>query len=100
MVRLIFASYGSKRGGGFANELADREHYAARLARFFLWTGDGFERDALCTDLPNVQKRCTTIRALPAVCPDAPSSIPTIGADFPHFTLKTVEHSRYLPALS
>jgi hypothetical protein len=22
----------------------------------------------------------------------------TIGADFPHFTLKTVEHSRYLPS--
>jgi hypothetical protein len=35
-----------------------------------------------------------------AVCPDVPSSIPNLGAEFPHFTLKTVEHSRYLPLLT
>ncbi len=32
------------------------------LARFFVWTGDGFARDALCADHPNLQKRCTIIR--------------------------------------
>jgi hypothetical protein len=32
------------------------------LARFFVWTGGGFVRDALCADLPNLQKRCATIR--------------------------------------
>ncbi len=35
-----------KRGEMRANELADGEHHANRRARFFLWTGDGFERDA------------------------------------------------------
>jgi hypothetical protein len=37
-----------KRGRTSPNELADREHHAKRRAHFFLWTRDGFERDALC----------------------------------------------------
>jgi hypothetical protein len=32
------------------------------LACFFVWTGNGFARDALCADHPNLQKRCATIR--------------------------------------
>jgi hypothetical protein len=47
--------------------------------------------------LPRIYNSGEPQAASLAVFPDAPSSIPNIGADFLCFTSKIVEHSRYLP---
>jgi hypothetical protein len=54
--------FSAKRGEMRATKLADREPLPEPLARFFVWTSDGFVRDALPAFLPNLQKWCTTIR--------------------------------------
>src|SRR6266446_3813417 len=74
-----------------ANEMADREHHANRRAHFFLWTGDGFERDALCAFPPECTKTVHNNPLLERLSQASSWSIPRFRAEFLCFTSKSVE---------